>query len=44
MKLLIKKAKIIDSSSSLNEKIVDVLVENGKITAIDKNSGCILMR
>lgn len=37
MKLLIKKAKIIDSSSSLNEKIVDVLVENGKITAIDKN-------
>lgn len=37
MDLLIKSAKIIDSGSSLNGKTLDILIENGTITAIKAN-------
>lgn len=37
MKLLLKQAKIIDSGSPLNHKVKDILIENGKIIAIDSN-------
>ena len=37
MKILIKSAKIIDTNSSHNNKIMDVLVVNGKIEKISKS-------
>lgn len=35
MNYLIKKAKIVDHSSSFNGKTMDILIENGKISKID---------
>ncbi len=35
MKILIKKARILDPQSSFNHKVMDILIENGFITAID---------
>jgi dihydroorotase len=35
MKILIKKAKIIDDESSFNGKIKDILIEDGMIKSID---------
>lgn len=37
MKLIIKKAKIIDNQSAFDTKIVDILIENGYITKIESN-------
>ena len=37
MKLIIKEAKIIDPKSTFDNKIVDVLIENGYITKIESN-------
>lgn len=37
MKILIKSAKIIDPNSSFNAETMDILIENGKISAIEKN-------
>lgn len=34
MDILIKSAKVVESGSALNGKTVDILIENGKITAI----------
>lgn len=39
MKLIIKEAKIIDSQSAFDNKIVDILIENGYITKIESNLG-----
>ena len=36
MKILIKQAKIIDSSSKHNNKICDILINNNKIEKIAK--------
>ena len=38
MKTLIRQAKIIDKNSSFNGKTMDLLIENGKITAPVKNA------
>lgn len=37
MKILVKKAKVIDSSSMWNNKTVDILIENSFITKIEEN-------
>jgi dihydroorotase len=37
MRILIKSAKVVDSQSSFNNQIVDLLIENGKIQSIKKN-------
>ena len=37
MKLIIKEAKIIDPKSTFDNKIVDVLIENGYMTKIESN-------
>lgn len=37
MSILIKQAKIIDSKNSLNGKVMDILIEGGKISEIKKN-------
>lgn len=37
MDILIKQARIVDSTSSFNNKTVDLLIENGIISAIDTN-------
>lgn len=37
MKLLIKQAKIVEPGSPFNGKVLDILIENGKIKGIDKN-------
>ncbi len=34
MDILIKSAKVVDSGSALNGKTVDILIENGRITAV----------
>ncbi len=37
MSILIRQAKIVDSQSPFHNKVVDVLIENGKISNIGKN-------
>lgn len=37
MKLLLKSVKVIDPKSAFNQKIVDVLIENGKVADIAKS-------
>jgi dihydroorotase len=35
--ILIKSCKIIDPNSSFNQQVIDVLIEDGKISKIGKN-------